>query len=137
MQTNTDLIKFPAANISIRNWNTNEDYLVYILQDEFIYTASNKIYHTYFSNHLFVDSNGNVYKVVDRKLPNTFGWLMQLLPTMFKAELVLARTTEHMTLDQVRQHMLNQLERLLPSDNKTEWITMVKNAKTYEEIIFS
>ena len=41
-----------------------------------------------------------------------------------------------MTVEQVRQHILNQIYTLDNDQNKVEWIENVKNAKSFEEIIF-
>lgn len=129
-------MKFPAANVSIKNWDKNEDYLIYILEDDFIYTTNNKLYQEYFLNKLFVDSNGDIYKLIDRKLPNSFRQILSFIPNFCKVELIFKRTEDKMTVEQVRQHILIQINQLDNDQNKIEWIDKVKIAKSYEEIIF-
>ena len=129
-------MQFPAANVSIKNWDKNEDYLIYILEHEFIYTTNNKLYQEYFLGKLFVDSNGDIYKLIDRKLPNLFRQVLSFIPNFCKVELVFKLTKDKMTIEQVRQHILSQLNKLDNDENKAEWIDKVKNAKTYKEIIF-
>lgn len=129
-------MKFPAANVSIKSWDENEDYLIYILEDEFIYTTNPKIYQDYFLNNLFVDSNGDIYKLIDRKLPNSFRQILRFIPNFCKVELIFKPTKDKMTIEQVKQHILSQLNKLNNDTNKVEWIDKVKNAKSYEEIIF-
>jgi hypothetical protein len=130
-------MKFPAANVSIKNWDENEDYLIYILEDEFIYTADNKLYQDYFLDKLFVDSNGDIYKCIDRRLPNSFRQIFSFIPNFYNIELIFKRTEDKMTIEQVRQHILNQINKLDNDQNKVEWLEKVKNAKSYEEIIFA
>ncbi len=129
-------MKFPAANVSIKNWNKDEDYLIYILEDEFIYTTSNKLYQEYFLDNLFVDSNGDIYKLIDRKLPNLFRQILGFIPNYCKVELMFKPTGDKMAVEQVRQHILNQINKLDDDQNKVEWVDKVKNAKSYEGIIF-
>lgn len=129
-------MQFPAANVSIKNWDKNEDYLIYILEDEFIYTTNNKLYQEYFLGKLFVDSNGDIYKLIDRKLPSLFRQVLSFIPNFCKVELIFKLTEDKMTIEQVRQHILSQLNKLDNDENKVEWIDKVKNAKTYKEIIF-
>jgi len=129
-------MKFPAANVSIRNWDKDEDYLVYILENEFIYTTDNKLYQKYFENNLFVDSNGIVHRLIDRKLPSLIRRFFSFIPNFCKVELSFRPTEGRMTIEEVRQHILAQLYILDNDENKTEWIEKVKNATTFEEIIF-
>lgn len=129
-------MKFPAANISIKNWDKNEDFLIYILEDEFIYTTDNNLYKRYFLNNQFVDSKGEIYRLVDRKLPSLTRRIFSFLPNFCKVELIFKPTLEKMTLEEVRQHILNQLMRLDNDSNRAEWISNVKSAETYEDVIF-
>ena len=129
-------MKFPAANVSIKNWDKNEDYLIYILENEFIYTTDNKLYREYFLDKRFVDSNGDIHKLIDRKLPSAFRQILSFIPNFCKVELVFKRTADKMTVEQVREHILNQIGKLDNEQNKNEWIYKVKNAKSYNEIIF-
>ena len=129
-------MKFPAANVSIKNWDKNEDYLIYILEDEFIYTTDNELFHKYFLNKLFVDSNGEIYKLIDRKLPSTLRQVLSFLPNFCKVALLFKNTGEKMTLEQVREHILNQINKLDNDQNKVDWVNIVKDAETFEDIIF-
>jgi len=129
-------MKFPAANVSIRNWDKDEDYLVYILENEFIYTTDNKLYQKYFKDNLFVDSNGEIHRLTDRKLPSSTRRFFSFIPNFCKVELLFRPTEGRMTIEEVRQHILAQLYILDNDKNKTEWIEKVKNAKIIEEIIF-
>ena len=129
-------MKFPAANVSITNWDKNEDYLIYILEDEFIYTTDNQLYKEYFLDKLFVDSKGDVYQLIDRKLPSLFRQVLSFIPNFCKVELIFKPTKNKMTIEEVRLHLLNQINKLDDDQNKFEWIEKLKNAKTYEEIVF-
>lgn len=129
-------MKFPAANVSISHWNKDEDYLLYVLENEFIYNPDNELYQKYFLNNLFVDSNGDIYKLIDRKLPSKIIQLFSFIPNLCKVEFIFKKTEEKMTLEQVRQHLLNQIEQLADNENKVVWLHTIKNANTFEEIIF-
>ncbi len=129
-------MKFPAANVSISNWNKDEDYLLYVLEKEFIYNPDNELYQKYFLNNLFVDSNGHIYKLIDRKLPSKIIQLFSFIPTFCKVEFIFKKTEQKMTLEQVRQHMLNQIMMLADDQNKVDWLNNIKNATSFEEIIF-
>lgn len=129
-------MKFPAANISL-DWDENGDYSIYSLEDQYIYTADYKVYQEYYLNQLFVDSNGDVYKIIDRKLPNQFRQILSFIPNLCKVELIFMRTGNIMSLEELRRHFLSQIEKLESNEHKTEWIDKVKNAKSYEEIIVS
>ena len=129
-------MKFPAVNVSIENWDKNEDYLIYVLENEFIYTTNNELFQKYFLDNLFVDSDGSIYKLIDRKLPSSFKQIFSFIPNFCKVELVFKRTEDKMTKEQVRQHILKQLDKLDNDKNKVEWIDKVKSAETFEEIIF-
>lgn len=130
------MMKFPAANISIQKWDKNEDYLIYILEDKFIYTTDQKLFENFFLNNLFVDSKGEVYKVVDRKLPSLTRRIFSFLPNFCKIELLFKPTHDKMTLEEVRQHILNQLVILDQNQNTADWIHSVKKAKTFQDVIF-
>jgi len=129
-------MKFPAANVSISSWDKEEDYLLYVLENEFIYNSDNELYQQYFLNNLFVDSNGDIYKLIDRKLPSKIIQLFSFIPNLCKVEFIFKKIEEKMTLEQVRQHMLNQIEQLADDQNKVDWLHIIKNAATFEEIIF-
>lgn len=129
-------MKFPAANVSISHWNKDEDYLLYVLENEFIYNSDNELYQKYFLNNLFVDSNGEIYKLIDRKLPSKFVQLFCFIPNLCKVEFIFKKTEEKMTLEQVRQHMINQIEQLANDQNKVDWLHAIKNATSFGEIIF-
>lgn len=130
------MVKFPAANISIQKWDKNEDYLIYILEEKFIYTTDQKLFENFFLNNLFVDSNGEVYRIVDRKLPSLTRRIFSFLPNFCKIELLFVPTHDKMTLEEVRQHILNQLVILDQNQNTLDWIHSVKKAKTFQDVIF-
>ncbi len=129
-------MKFPAVNVSFTNWDKNEDYLIYILEDEFIFTTNTQLFKEYFLDKLFVDSKGNVYKLIDRKLPGLFRKVFSFIPNFCKVELIFKPTKDKMTIEEVRSHLLNQINKLDDGQNKFEWIEKLKKAKTFVEIIF-
>lgn len=129
-------MKFPVANISIDNWDSNEDYLLYVLMDPFIYRDDEKLYRDYFFNYKFVDSNGDIYRLVDRKLPTSL-WMrvFKFIPNVFKIELIFTKTNERMDIELVRNFIIKQIGKLSDQDSASDWIKQIKNAKTITEIL--
>lgn len=129
-------MKFPIANITIENWNPNEDYLLYILMDPFIYKDDEKLFRDYFFNYKFVDSNGDIYRLVDRRLPTSL-WrrTLKFLPNIFKIELIFTKTNERMDIEAVRNFIIRQVGKLSEKDLAKDWIKLIKNAKTISEIL--
>jgi hypothetical protein len=128
-------IKFPIANVSIKNWDKNEDYLLYVLDSPYIFTPKETFYGKYLSNHSFVDSNGNVFKITGRIFTNRVRKILRFIPGFYKAELVFEQTGETMDREEIRNHIVRQLEKLDDYEHKAEWIRTVKNATTIEGII--
>lgn len=129
-------MKFPVANISIKNWNPKEDFLLYILMDKYIYRDNSQLYKTYFYNKEFVDSNGNIYKIVDQKKPTSL-WrkIFKFLPNVFKIELIFKKTESKMDVENVKQFILRQIKNLPKDETNNSWIEKIKKSKTIQEIL--
>lgn len=134
---NNKLMKFPIANVSIKDWDPEDDYLKYILENQFIYSNSTKLYRDYFLNNKFVDSNGEVYQVIDIVQPGLLRQLFSFIPGVYKGELIFSTSGELLDLEQVRQHILKQINKLENDGYKQEWIKKIKDAPTYEDVILS
>lgn len=129
-------MRFPIANISIKEWNPLEDYVHYILMDPFIYNNNEDFFKTFYLNQKFVDSEGNIFKVVDKRLPTSW-WrkTFHFLPDVYKITLVFVKTGEKMGIEDVRQFIIKQVTRTRKADNTSEWLAQIKRAKTIQEIL--
>ncbi|MBK8505659.1 MAG: hypothetical protein IPL46_27760 [Saprospiraceae bacterium] len=124
-------MKFPIANISIKSWNPTEDYLMYILLDPFIYRDSTKLYNEFFFNNEFVDSTGEIYRIVNWKKPvSLWRTLFKFLPMVYKIELIFKKVEKKMVLEEVREFVLRQINQLPMDDDKKGLIDQVNKAKT-------
>ncbi|MDR2882838.1 MAG: hypothetical protein LBU98_03580 [Alistipes sp.] len=128
-------IKFPAANVSVKDWDKNEDYLAYVLFDPYIYTPKEATFRRYWAGQSFVDSSGTVFKATGRIMPPRVRQVLSFLPNFCRVELVFEPTGQIMSMEEVRSHMLRQLEKLDNYGNKAGWIENVKRAATIEDII--
>lgn len=129
-------MKFPAANISIKTWDKDEDFLVYILKDDMLHNLDIQYFQKYLLNHLFVDSNGAVFKIVDRKLSPPVSRWFGLYSKSETAQLIIESTHEKWGIEQVREHILHQVSNLDDGvEHKSEWIEKLKNATTVSDII--
>lgn len=129
-------MRFPIANVSIRDWNPQENYDHYILMDPYIYNKRDDFFRSFYKDHKFVDSEGNIFKVVDKRLPRSW-WrrLFHFLPDVFRISLVFIKTGERMEMEDIREFVLKQISKVKHGDNLSGWITHVKNARTINEIL--
>ncbi len=131
-------IEFPAANISISDWDKNEDYLLYVLFDPWL--NATKLFPRYYHNQSFVDSNGNVFKITNPIESSRNRRLFGFIPLSGRMELEFEPTGATMEMEDVRRHMLRQLEKLdshgpEAAEQQAAWIANVKKAQTIADII--
>lgn len=128
-------MKFPAANVSLKEWDPNEDYLLYVLMDPYYCKTGEEFYREYYHNQKYVDSNGEVFMVTDKKLPDSLiRNIFRFLPGIYKVELTFTNTGEKMELSEVRELMLKQVQKL-KDDFVTEWINQIKDAQSIQEVL--
>ena len=128
-------MKFPAANVSLKDWDPNEDYLLYILMDPYYCRSENEFYRTYYHNQKYVDSNGEVYKVIDKKPPKSLVRnIFRFLPGVYKVELIFSNTGEKMGLVEVKEFILKQVKKI-EDENASEWIDHINKAQSIQEVL--
>ena len=100
-----------------------------MLFDEFIYTNREDLFRQYYKDKEFCDCQGNVFKVVDKRPPVSF-WrnFFQFLPNIYKVELRFIQENKKLTIDDLRDFILNRLEEINTNDFVPKWIDSVKNA---------
>ena len=114
-------MKFPVANVSLREWNPREDILLYVLIDPYIYRNDDKLYREFYYNQKFVDSEGEIYKIIDKRLPSSI-WrsIFRFLPNVFKIELIFITTNEKMGIEEVREFYLHQIQEPMLPDKQIQ-----------------
>jgi len=124
-------ISFPAIDISIDNWNS-EDINEVLLFDEFFYNKSNKVFDIYCMNHIIVDSKGCMFRIVGvEKLKS---W-QNYFPFFIKRKMFFDDCKEKKTLEDLRSIILNKIDQIEDNDFKLQWKNNVKNAKNYSDLI--
>ena len=130
------MIKFPAINISNPNFSKEEDLTSFLLLDAFIYSDTETYFKEYLKDNLFCDSNGKIFKITGKKEPRyLFKKVFFFLPNIYKIELIFEATNEYMTLDDLRDFMIERVKTLGYGKFEVKWILELRKAKTYEELI--
>lgn len=107
-------MKYPALNISEKSWKGRELELdTFVLFDEFNYNKNTKFFEKYFLNKKICDSNGKIYKIKGRKLPTSV-WrrFFSFLPNVFKCEYIMEQVNEELTLESLRNYLLERISDL-------------------------
>lgn len=130
-------MKYPALIISEKSWKGKELELdAFVLFDEFNYNNNVKTFEKYFLNKKVCDSNGEIYMIKGRKLPiNIWRRFFSFLPNVFKCEYITERTNEKLTIDELRNYLLERISDLEDHDFNIEWQANIRKAKTHTELI--
>ncbi len=130
------MIRFPAINISNPNFNKEEDLTSFLLLDAFIYNDTESYFQEYLNEELFCDSHGKIFKTIGKKQPKSiFRKLFFFLPNIYKVELIFEATNEYITLDDLRDFMIERIKTLGYGKFEVKWILELQKAKSYEELI--
>ena len=129
-------MKFPVINISEKKWNKDSGVLDYILFDKFIYTDKDNIFFELYQGKSFCDGDGIVYRAI-KKEDKTKIWRQwfKFIPNVWRKEIIFKKTGEILTVEDLRQYLLNRISDLPKTDFREEWITDIKNAKNQSELI--
>jgi len=85
---------------------------------------------------LFCDSHGKIFKITGKKQPKSiFRKLFFFLPNIYKVELIFEATNEYITLDDLRDFMIERIKTLGYGKFEVKWILELQKAKSYEELI--
>ncbi len=124
---------FPAANISIKQWDPDEDIFLYMLMDEFVYFKDEKIFSEYFLNKKFADAEGKIFEITGKKEIPAWRKFFGFIPGVCRIEPVFTETNEIMQINEFREFLLSQVLNRRANDN-SEWIAQIKNAKSINEM---
>ena len=130
-------MKYPAVNITEKSWKGKELELeAFVFFDEFNYNNNIRTFEKYFLNKKICDSNGKIYRIKGRKLPdNIWRRIFSFLPNVFKCEYITERTNEELTLENLRNYLLERISDLEQDEITRKWKKDVQKANTYEELI--
>ena len=139
-----DTINFPLANVT-KDWSfdAGEDHTTYTLEDQYFYENNEKTFKKYYLHQKYVDSNGDIYKIIGRTVLHVpFFKRLPFFTPHPRAEFSFAKTFEKMDIEEIRTWMTRQIT-LMYKDathpeaikSKNSWIDQIKEAKTIAEII--
>lgn len=125
-------IEFPAVDISVTNWR-GEIINEVFLYDEYFYNRSDSIFQELQMNHKIVDSNGDIYVIAGVE---QLKGLKQWIPFFFRKRKMEFRSSgEKMSLDELRDFILQKVEELDDNDSKQEWLKSIERAITFRQLI--
>ncbi|MBJ2176526.1 hypothetical protein JBL43_19920 [Aureibaculum sp. A20] len=128
-------MEFPILNISTEKWD-EENLTDYIAFDKFIYTDKDSIFEELYKDKLFCDCNGKIFKAI-KKAEMTEKWRnwLRFIPNIWKREVIFEPTNENLTVDELRNYLLNRISELRPTEFRVKWNKEITNAKTHLELI--
>ena len=107
-----------------------------MLMDAFIYNNTEVYFQEYLKDNLFCDSNGKIFKIIGEKQPKSiFRKVFFFLPNIYKTELIFEATNEYLTLEDLRDFMIERVKTLGYGKFEVKWILELRKAKSYKELI--
>ncbi|UAB86302.1 hypothetical protein INR75_10020 [Zunongwangia sp. SCSIO 43204] len=130
------MIQFPVINISNPNFSKEEDLTSFLLMDGFIYNNTEVYFQEYLKDNLFCDCDGKIFKITGKRHSKSiFRKVFFFLPNIYKIELIFEATNEYLTLDDLRDFMIERVKSLGYGKFEVKWILELRKAKSYEELI--
>jgi len=128
-------IIFPALNLTIEEWNFNTLNDVK-LEGQF-YFGSNSSFNTYYLESLFVDTEGNLYKIIGKE---DFGKWRKFIPFFMKSKIIFEDLNTQMILEDVIAHVVYKVNTISYSMNKNkafqiDWIEKIKQSKSIKQLL--
>jgi hypothetical protein len=129
-------MKFPIINVSIKQWTDSQDLAEYTSYDKYIYTNKDSIFDQFYKDQLFCDCNGSIFRAVSKtELREKWRNWFKFIPNVWKTEIIFIPTGEIMNLEELREYYLTRISELKKTDFVEEWISNIKVANTYFELI--
>jgi len=128
-------IEFPIVNLSISDWNNKDiDYSVIFLCGCKTRIFNQTYLEKYFLNHDFLDSNGNLFKIIEIK---SLGKWKKHIPFVFRNTLVYSSLDENISLEKAKKIILKKIEDFDDKNDEflNDWKKIIKTSKTYEGIM--
>lgn len=127
-------MEFPLLNITDHDWNPEavEGQLIF---DRFIYVRR-EMFDEFYWDKFYCDCDGDVYKAVDVEPPTSLcRRFFYFLPMVYKSKLIFEKTELHLTVDQLRDFVINRISELPGDELNQKWIEQLKRAKIHRDII--
>ena len=130
-------MEFPIIKIYTETY-LNEEELIPLF-DEYIYSSKEEVFQDYYLNKEFADCKGNIYKVVDKRLPSSF-WrsLLRFLPGVYKVKLIFRNTNKRIELEELKTDLIAGIRRFYAQDTDEileKWVQEIKNSKSIKAIL--
>ena len=130
-------MNFPLINISEPTWNDDKlDIVALIVFDPYAYTERPSFYDRYMVGKSFCDCNGEIFIYKKRILPESW-WrkTFKFLPNVYKVKLIFESTGKTISVDELRNYLIERIAGLPESQFNKKWIDDLKAANTHEDII--
>ena len=130
-------MKFPILNISLKNWNNEDlDYSLILLENDVIYTTDEYIYSNYLLNNKYIDSEGKIYRIIGKELPASWKKMFRFIPNFYKIKLIFEKTDDSLSVEDVKNYIRNNINKFnYIEDFEKEWLKIIENATTYEQVL--
>jgi hypothetical protein len=130
-------MEFPLIKIHSKDYLDEEELIP--LFDEYIYSSKEKVFHDYYFNKEFADCKGNIYKVVDKRLPTSF-WrgFLRFLPGVYKVKLIFRSTNKQIELEELKEDLIAGIRRFDTQDTveiTEKWIKEIKSSNSIKAIL--
>ncbi|SEP30221.1 hypothetical protein SAMN05444671_3085 [Flavobacterium sp. CF108] len=124
-------ISFPVLDISINNWN-DENISEIIFYDIYFRNKSYDLFESLRLNHKVIDSNGSVFKIVElrKSKPSFINFFWKS-----KSEMIFQSLDETISLNNLKNFMINKINNLEVNEYKFKWAENVKNAQNFYQLI--
>ena len=124
-------MKFPIFQISEEQWKTLHEFgLEY---SDKITVIGYKKAQDFFLDSEYIDSNGDVYRVTDFEMLGMLSKIFRFISFIpLRVKLILTKQNKKLSLEQFRTLILKRVNQV-PEYN--DLATLIKNAKTYAEIM--
>ncbi len=129
-------MKFPMLNITNRDWSEVSDWSTFVLFDTFIYNSNQDFFDKHYKDNLFCDCNGDIYTIIGKQEPvETWRKFLKFIPNVYKTELQLQGLNKRIELEQFRNFVTEKVSNVDKSDFTQKWLSNIKKATSYYEII--
>jgi hypothetical protein len=134
MKVIKDMPIFPVIDINF-NWENLNKGLVPVYTDKYIYTSSKDIFKEYYFNHLVVDSDYNIYKIIQNK---EVSFLRRYI--YCKSELFFKKEDEKYSFEEIKNYIIESIRKLNEKNNSEKNNNIIREimiAKSFEDICYS
>lgn len=118
-------IEFPAIDLTSKLW-TDENIMEVTHYDSFFYSSSESDFLEFAKNHLIVDINGRVFKIVNKQ--NLSVW-RKFIPTVAISKLIFEFQNKTISKDEIKKIMLEKVKGLSNNELLSKHINKATSVK--------